>query len=57
MDAPLALEAAWYRTERDNGTLRLVVGGEWVRSEARRLDRALRDLDFGRDAKVVFDCG
>jgi phospholipid/cholesterol/gamma-HCH transport system permease protein len=57
MDAPLPLEAAWYRTERDNGTFRLIVGGEWVRSEARRLDRALRSLDVGRDAKVVFDCG
>ncbi len=57
MDAPPPLNAAWYRTERHDGTFHLIVGGEWVRSEARRLDPALRALDVGRNAKAIFDCG
>jgi phospholipid/cholesterol/gamma-HCH transport system permease protein len=57
MDAPPPFNAAWYRTERHDGTFHLIVGGEWVRSEARRLDPVLRALDVGRNGKAIFDCG
>lgn len=53
---PAPLHAAWYRTERLDGTFRLTLGGAWVRSEARRLDPVLRALDVGRDTRAVFDC-
>src|SRR5579863_402023 len=57
MRAPPVSPAAWYRTESQDGTFRLIIGGRWVRSEARRLDPVLRTLDAGRNAKAVFDCG
>jgi phospholipid/cholesterol/gamma-HCH transport system permease protein len=56
MHAPLP-HAAWYTIESQNGTFRLIIGGQWVRSEARRLDPVLRALDAGRNASAVFDCG
>lgn len=49
--------AAWYKTESFAGTFRMIVGGRWVRSEARRLDPLLRALDTGPNKKAVFDCG
>jgi len=48
---------AWYRTESSDGTFRLVVGGEWVRTEARRLDPIMRAIDAGQHRDAVFDCG
>jgi len=50
-------DLAWYKTEQRGGTFRLVVGGEWVRSEARRLDPIMRALDAGPLRDVEFDCG
>jgi phospholipid/cholesterol/gamma-HCH transport system permease protein len=57
MDALPSSSAAWYRTESRGDTFRLIVGGEWVRSEARRLDPTLRALDAGQHPKAEFDCG
>jgi phospholipid/cholesterol/gamma-HCH transport system permease protein len=57
MDAPVLSNAAWYRTEQTDGTFRLVVGGAWVRGEARRLDPILRALDVGQHRNVEVDCG
>ena len=57
MDALPLSSAAWYRTESHGDTFRLIVGGRWVRSEARRLDPTLRALDAGQHAKAEFDCG
>lgn len=54
---PAAENAAWYRTEREGGTFRLVVGGFWIISEARRLDPALRALDATGSTRVEIDCG
>jgi phospholipid/cholesterol/gamma-HCH transport system permease protein len=51
-----AANAAWYRTERQGDTLRLVVGGFWVIGEARRLDPDLRALDVAGAARVEIDC-
>lgn len=53
---PAAADAAWYRVERQGDTLRMVVGGFWVRSEARRLDPSLRALDSMGCARVEVDC-
>ena len=41
----LSTDAAWYSVEHQGDMLRLVVGGFWIISEARRLDPALRALD------------
>ena len=57
MDALPLPSAAWYRTESRGDTFRLIVGGQWIRSEARRLDPALRALDAGQYSKAEFDCG
>ncbi|HTW73087.1 MAG TPA: MlaE family lipid ABC transporter permease subunit [Acetobacteraceae bacterium] len=57
MHAPALSNAAWYKTEHRNGTFRLVVGGAWVRGEARRLDPILRALDIGQYTDAEFDCG
>jgi len=57
MDAPAQSPTAWYRTEQHDGTFRLVVGGAWVRTEARRLDPILRALDAGPVKDAEFDCG
>ena len=48
--------AAWYSLERRGDTLRLVVGGSWIISEARRLDPVLRGLDAEGHANVEIDC-
>src|SRR5262249_32274400 len=50
-------EGAWYRAERQNGLLRLVVGGSWVISEAPRLDSTLRTLAATDPTYVEIDCG
>lgn len=57
MQVPPSSNAAWYRSEAQGDSFRLIVGGQWVRSEARRLDPLLRTLDIGRSAKAIFDCG
>jgi phospholipid/cholesterol/gamma-HCH transport system permease protein len=54
---PTAADAAWYNIERRGDTLRLVVGGFWIVSEARRLDPGLRALDAAGSARVEIDCG
>jgi phospholipid/cholesterol/gamma-HCH transport system permease protein len=53
---PQAADAAWYRTERAGDTFRLIVGGFWVISEARRLDPLLQALDPKGSAHVEIDC-
>ena len=53
---PAAANAAWYRTERQGDTLRLMVGGCWVIGEARRLDPDLRALDVAGVARMEIDC-
>ena len=53
---PAAETAAWYSLERRGDTLRLVVGGSWIISEARRLDPVLRGLDAEGSANVEIDC-
>lgn len=57
MHAPALSNTAWYRTEHRNGTFRLVIGGAWVRGEARRLDPILRALEVGQHMDAEFDCG
>ncbi|MBW4093203.1 MAG: MlaE family lipid ABC transporter permease subunit [Proteobacteria bacterium] len=57
MVTPAPDAAAWYRLERQGGTLRVVVGGAWVRSEARRLDPLLRALDPMGCTRADVDCG
>jgi phospholipid/cholesterol/gamma-HCH transport system permease protein len=54
---PAAENAAWYTIGREGNTLRLVVGGSWIISEARRLDPALRALDTAGSARAEIDCG
>jgi phospholipid/cholesterol/gamma-HCH transport system permease protein len=54
---PAAANAAWYRIEREGDTIRLVVGGFWIISEAGRLDPTLRALDAAGAARVEIDCG
>jgi phospholipid/cholesterol/gamma-HCH transport system permease protein len=39
-------ERAWFKTERRDNVLRLVVGGDWTLPEAPRLDPKLRALDL-----------
>ena len=48
--------AAWYSLDRRGDTLRLVVGGSWIISEARRLDPVLRGLDVEGSAQIEIDC-
>jgi phospholipid/cholesterol/gamma-HCH transport system permease protein len=57
MDASPLPNGAWYRTESRGGTFRLIVGGQWVRREARRLDPTLRTLDTDQHTAAEFDCG
>ena len=52
-----ATDAAWYSVERQGDILRLVVGGFWIISEARRLDPGLRALDAAGATQVEIDCG
>ncbi len=53
---PQPTEAAWYRTEQDGDTFRLIVGGRWLISEARRLDPLMKTIDPNGSARVEFDC-
>jgi phospholipid/cholesterol/gamma-HCH transport system permease protein len=57
MRASAPSNAAWYKTEHRDGTFRLVVGGAWVRAEARRLDPILRALDGVPHKDAEIDCG
>jgi phospholipid/cholesterol/gamma-HCH transport system permease protein len=57
MQGSSAEDSAWYTIEREGSTFRLVVGGSWIISEARRLDPALRELDTAGTARVEIDCG
>ncbi len=50
-------DAGWYRTEYRADTVRLVVGGAWIISEARRLDPLLKTLNLKGYARVEVDCG
>jgi phospholipid/cholesterol/gamma-HCH transport system permease protein len=54
---PAPENAARFRTEPDGDTLRLIVCGFWVISEARRLDPLLRTLKPGDYTRVEIDCG
>ena len=56
MQPPQPAEAAWYRTEHDGDTFRLIVGGFWIISEARRLDPILKTLDPQGHARIEIDC-
>ena len=53
---PAAETAAWYSLERRGDTLRVLVGGSWIISEARRLDPVLRGLDAEGSTNVEIDC-
>lgn len=53
---PPPAAAAWYRIEQQADTFRLVVGGFWIISEARRLDPLMRALDPRGYARVEIDC-
>ena len=53
---PAPAEAAWYRTEHDGDTFRLIVGGFWVISEARRMDPLLKTIDPTGYARIEIDC-
>jgi phospholipid/cholesterol/gamma-HCH transport system permease protein len=52
---PAAENAAWYTIEHRGTTFRLVVGGFWIISEARRLDPDLRALDIADATHVEID--
>ncbi|HEY6432521.1 MAG TPA: MlaE family lipid ABC transporter permease subunit [Acetobacteraceae bacterium] len=54
---PQPTGAAWYRLEPNGDTLRMIVGGVWVISEARRLDPLMRALDPKGFARMEVDCG
>ncbi len=47
-------DAAWFRTETREGTLRLVAGGDWTTHQAASLDPGLRKLaaDGARQAEI-----
>jgi hypothetical protein len=53
---PAASDAAWYRVEHQGDIFRLIVGGCWIISEARRLDPALRAMNAAGCARVEIDC-
>ena len=57
LSVPAATNAAWFRVERQGDVLRLVVGGFWVISEARRLDPELRAFDAAGCTRLEIDCG
>jgi phospholipid/cholesterol/gamma-HCH transport system permease protein len=50
-------QVAWYRTEQSEETFRLVVGGSWVISEARRLDPLMQTINTKGYARAEIDCG
>ena len=49
-------EAAWFRTERNGDTFRLIIGGRWLISEARWLDPLMKTIDPKGYTRVEFDC-
>jgi phospholipid/cholesterol/gamma-HCH transport system permease protein len=51
-----ATEAAWYTLQPDGETMRLVVGGAWIRTEARRLDPLMRSMNIHGYSRVEIDC-
>jgi phospholipid/cholesterol/gamma-HCH transport system permease protein len=54
--APPTHAAAWFSVESRGDWLRLVVGGSWIISEARRLDSLLRALDTRGCTHFEIDC-
>ncbi|HEY4265708.1 MAG TPA: MlaE family lipid ABC transporter permease subunit [Micropepsaceae bacterium] len=46
---------AWYRAERQNSVLRLILGGEWVLEESAPLDVSLRQLHLQGENEVEID--
>jgi phospholipid/cholesterol/gamma-HCH transport system permease protein len=54
---PTKAPGAWYEVRSDAETLRLTVGGAWIRTEARRLDAPMRALKAGGHRLVQIDCG
>jgi phospholipid/cholesterol/gamma-HCH transport system permease protein len=46
---------AWYRTERRNSVLRVILGGEWTIEESAPLDAALRHVQLEGSREVEID--
>jgi phospholipid/cholesterol/gamma-HCH transport system permease protein len=55
-ERPKAAELAWFRTEQDGDNFRLIIGGHWVITEARRLDPLMRAFDPNGHTRVEVDC-
>src|SRR5271163_1399765 len=55
-ERPKPAEAGWFRTEQNGDTFRLIVGGRWVISEARRLDPLMKTIDPNGHTRVEVDC-
>jgi len=54
-DSVLAGDRAWYRLERKGRVLRFLAGGEWIVSEAARLDRELSRIELGGAQEAEID--
>lgn len=48
-------ERAWFKTEQRENVLRFTVGGDWILSEAPRLDPKLRALDLSKTHEAEID--
>jgi phospholipid/cholesterol/gamma-HCH transport system permease protein len=48
-------QVAWFRTEQAGDTFRLIIGGRWIISEARRLDPLVQTIDPNGCARVEVD--
>jgi phospholipid/cholesterol/gamma-HCH transport system permease protein len=46
---------AWFKTERRNSVLRLILGGEWIIEEVAALDTELRQLQLDGERQVEID--
>jgi phospholipid/cholesterol/gamma-HCH transport system permease protein len=55
-ERPKSAEVAWFRTEQDGSTFRVIVGGRWVISEARRLDPLMKTIDPNGHKSIEVDC-
>src|SRR6185312_10300490 len=53
---PKPAPAVWYRTEQNEDTFRLIVGGFWIISEARRLDSFLKAVQPKGFTRIEIDC-
>ena len=53
---PKPAPAVWYRTEQNEDTFRLIVGGFWIISEARRLDFLVKAIQPKGFTRVEIDC-